>query len=214
MTTRKAASKGLGYTKDIQQTPMKKPISMLLFILLSAAGTFAEEDRKSYNQFLLGGGSSIKGFGETDQEVRTVDVLWRHARIFGKKETGWIRGNHEFWIETPVSIIIEDSDAQDSNDFGMIGLNFLFAWVFPKTRLGEPYFLIGGGPEYVIADIEGVGSDLCGNYQMGIGTRFLVADKHPVNLEVRYHHISNLGMAEPNVPLNSVKIYAGFTLPF
>ena len=49
---------------------------------------------------------------------------------------------------------------------------------------------------------------------MGVGTKFLVADKHEVNLEVRYHHISNLDMAEPNVPLNSVKIFIGATLPF
>lgn len=193
---------------------MKKLISILLLCLIGTANTFAESNRQHYNQFLLGGGSSIKGFGETDQEVRTVDVLWRHARIFKEKEEGWLRGNHELWIETPVSIIISDSDDMDSNDFGMVGLNFLFAWVFPETPVGSPYFLIGGGPQYLLADIEGVGSDLCGNYQMGIGTRFLVAEKHPVNLEIRYHHISNLGMAEPNVPLNSVKIYAGITLPF
>lgn len=193
---------------------MMKLISMLLFFLFSAAGSFAEEDRKAYNQFLIGGGSSINGFGDTTQEVRTVDVLWRHARIFHEKKTGRLRGNHEFWIETPVSIIIEDSDAQDADDFGMVGINFLFAWVFPETAVGSPYFMIGGGPQYIMADIEGVGSDLCGNYQMGIGTKFLVADKHEVNLEIRYHHISNLDMAEPNVPLNSVKIFIGATLPF
>ncbi|MEN8254332.1 MAG: acyloxyacyl hydrolase [Verrucomicrobiota bacterium] len=31
---------------------------------------------------------------------------------------------------------------------------------------------------------------------------------------MRYHHISNLGMAEPNIPLNSVKVFVGATLPF
>ena len=102
----------------------------------------------------------------------------------------------------------------DSHDFGMVGLNFLFAWVFPETPVGNPYFMIGGGPEYILADIEGVGSDLCGSYQMGCGLRFNVAEQYPVNLEIRYHHISNLGMAEPNVPLNSVKVFIGATLPF
>ncbi len=197
---------------------MKNTLSLFTFLLLFATTLRAETgtapERRHYNQLLLGGGSSIKGFGETDQEVRTVDVLWRHARIFKEKEEGWLRGNHEFWIEAPVSIILSDSDNMDSNDFGMVGLNFLFAWVFPETTIGNPYFMIGGGPQYVLADIEGVGSDLCGNYQMGCGLRFNVADQYPVNLEIRYHHISNLGMAEPNVPLNSVKLFVGATLPF
>lgn len=193
---------------------MKKLASILALALIGTANTFAEPDHQHYNQFLLGGGSSIKGFGATDQEVRTLDLLWRHAKILHEKETGWLHGNHEFWIETPVSIILSDTDSMDAHDFGIIGLNFLFAWVFPETAIGEPYFMIGGGPEYVLADIEGVGSDLCGNYQMGVGTKFLLANKHPVNLEIRYHHISNLDMAEPNVPLNSVKIFAGIAFPF
>jgi len=193
---------------------MKKSTAILLVALLGAANLFAETKTTSYNQILLGGGSSIKGFGETDQEVATVDVLWRHARIFKEKKEGWLRGNHEFWIEAPVSFIVHDNDTVDSHGLGMVGLNFLFAWVFPETRMGNPYFMIGGGPQYILADIEGVGSDLCGNYQMGCGLRFNVAEKYPVNLEIRYHHISNLGMADPNVPLNSVKIFVGATLPF
>ena len=193
---------------------MKKLTAILLVALLGAANLFAETKTTSYNQILLGGGSSIKGFGETDQEVATVDVLWRHARIFKEKKEGWLRGNHELWIEAPVSFIVHDNDTVDSHGLGMVGLNFLFAWVFPETRMGNPYFMIGGGPQYILADIEGVGSDLCGNYQMGCGLRFNVAEKHPVNLEIRYHHISNLGMADPNVPLNSVKMFVGATLPF
>ncbi len=190
----------------------------LLFILISApfaqAGKEHAAELQPYNQFLVGGGSSIKGFGGTDNEVVTADLIWRHARIFGKKETGWLRGNHEFWIETSVSPIFYDTGGEDHHDFGIVGMNFLLAWVFPQTAIGEPYFLIGGGPQFIFADIPGVGSDVCGNYQTGIGTRFLVKEKHRINLEIRYHHISNLGMEEPNVPLNSVKIFAGFNLPF
>lgn len=193
---------------------MKKLTAILLLVLLSIANLFAETKTNFYNQILLGAGSSIKGFGETDQEVGTVDVLWRHARIFHEKESGWLRGNHEFWIEAPVSFIVHDNNTVDSHGLGMVGLNFLFAWVFPETKVGNPYFMIGGGPQYILADIEGVGSDLCGNYQMGCGLRFKNNTNHPINLEIRYHHISNLGMADPNVPLNSVKMFIGATLPF
>lgn len=185
---------------------------LLLGLLLISASCLAAENW--YNQALFGAGTSIKGFGATDQEVRTVDVVFRHARLFHEKNDGWLKGRHEFWMELPVAIIVHDSDSMDEHDFGIIGLNFLAAWIFPETAIGSPYFMIGGGPQYVLADIEGVGSDLCGNYQLGVGTKFMVKEKHEVNLEIRYHHISNLGMADPNVPLNSVKIYLGATLPF
>lgn len=185
---------------------------------MAMRGAYAETDQTNertwYNQLLLGGGSSIKGFGETDQEVATVDIVFRHARVFFEKPEGLIRGRHEFWIEAPLSIILHDSDQNDANDFGIVGLNFLAAWIFQESLMGEPYIMIGGGPQYIMADIDGVGSDVCGNYQLGIGTRYMFKDKHPINLELRYHHISNLGMEEPNVPLNSVKVFIGARLPF
>lgn len=185
------------------------------FLLTTLIGVQAETEpekkQTAYNQLFIGGGSSIKGFGETDQQVGTVDIVFRHARTFFEKQEGFTQGRHEFWIEAPLAILVHDSDTTDANDFGMIGLNFLAAWIFPETRIGEPYVMIGGGPQYVMADIDGVGSDLCGNYQMGIGTKFLLKDGFPLNVEIRYHHISNLGMEDPNVPLNSVKFYFGTT---
>ena len=188
--------------------------AILLGCALTAASQEEKETKTTYNQWFIGGGSSIKGFGETDQEVVTADLIFRHARLFFEREEGFARGRHEFWIEAPISFILYDTDNQDSNDIGFIGLNFLAAYIFQDTAIGEPYLMIGGGPQYLMGDIEGVGSDICGNYQAGIGTRFRYKDKHRFNLEIRYHHISNLGMAAPNVPLNSVKIFIGGDLPF
>jgi len=190
---------------------------VLITGLLFGAICFGESDfgepKDQYNQLLFGYGASHPGWGDTTERVQTLDVIFRHVCTVKVKEEGRLRGAHEFWIEAPVSILLSDSDRNDSHDLGLIGLNFLFAWVFPETKIGNPYILAGGGPVYVLADIEGVGSDLCGSFQLGGGLRFTVKNR-PVNLELRYHHISNLGMEEPNVPLNSTKIYIGFTLPF
>lgn len=193
---------------------MKKTALFTAFLLGCALTTAAQVEEKvktSYNQWFIGGGSSIKGFGDTDQEVVTTDLIFRHARLFFEREEGLTRGRHEFWIEAPLSFILYDTDNQDANDIGFIGLNFLAAYVFEGLSSNEPYLMIGGGPQYLMGDIEGVGSDICGNYQLGLGTRFMVTEKHRINLEIRYHHISNLGMADPNVPLNSVKLLIGGT---
>ena len=193
---------------------MKKQIIFLLILACSTtllAETGTKANRSFYNQLLLGGGSSIKGFGDTEEEVRTIDLVWRHARIFQEKDADPSHGHRELWIEAPFSFLVSDSDNQDSNDIGLVGLNFLFAWMFSATDIGQPYVLAGGGPVLILADVDGVGSDLCGNYQAGCGMRLNSKNDHAVNLEIRYHHISNLGLANPNVPLNSIKLFIGFT---
>jgi hypothetical protein len=70
---------------------------------------------------------------------------------------------------------------------------------------------LGGGPRYVFADIEGVGSRTPGNYQAGLGYRLTGPRQTVLRLDVRYIHISNLGLASPNVPLNSIAAYLGMT---
>ncbi len=194
-------------------------LSLVMILLLISSVTSRGEGetadpKKHYNQLLFGYSTSHPGWGDTTERVQTLDIVLRHARIFKTKEEGRLRGSHEFWIEAPFSILISDSDHQDSNDLGIIGLNFLFAWIFPETKIGDPYIIAGGGPVYVLADIEGVGSDLCGNYQAGCGLRFNLFENCSVNLEARYHHISNLGTKDPNIALNSTKFLLGFTLPF
>ena len=189
-------------------------ISVCLYILPSCAENINSEPKAHYNQLLIGYGASHPGWGMTTERVETMDIVFRHAHVFNKKKDRWLKGSREFWIEAPVSILLSDSDDNDDHDFGMIGLNFLFAWVFPEIKSVSPYFIGGGGPVYFLADVDGVGSDLCGNYQFGGGIRFNILDSQPINLEARYHHTSNLGMAEPNISLNSTKFLVGFTLPF
>lgn len=167
---------------------------------------------KPYFAFVAGGGSTIKGFGETDQIVYTTDIMFRYARPLVAIDKKWIKGSYQLWIETPVSVIIHDSDLNDKNDFGIIGVNFLAIWMFPEWKWTSFYLLAGGGPRYVIANIEGMGSDICGNYQLGAGTLLFNEHKHPLSLEIRYDHISNGSQADPNIPLNSVKILLGIRL--
>ena len=182
--------------------------------LLSVAQA-TPEDPLSDPHFALvaGGGSTIKGFGDTDQIVYTADIMWRYAsRPLFSVDKWWLKGAHHMWFETPISVILHDSDSNDSHDFGIVGVSFLAVWVFPEWKGLSPYLLAGGGPRYLLADIEGMGSDIIGNYQFGAGTFLLNERKHPLSIEIRYDHISNGSVAEPNVPLNSVKILLGIRL--
>lgn len=162
------------------------------------------------NSVLLGCGQSIRGFGDTTERVGLLDLAYRHRHVLhARRGRGWYEGSHELWFELPVSFVLSNREDRDEYEVGMVGLNFLFAWVFSGTERGSPYFILGGGPRYVLADIEGVGSETPGNYQIGLGYRFPGPWNTQLTADLRYIHVSNLGLADPNVPLNSIAVYLG-----
>jgi hypothetical protein len=93
----------------------------------------------------------------------------------------------------------------------MIGINFLACYTFTSGNTMRPYVFGGGGPVYSFADIPGMGAELNGNYQFGLGLEYILDRNYNLLLELRYHHISNGGSEEPNVPLNSIKFLIGLT---
>jgi len=168
-----------------------------------------------YGGLLVGYGISHPGFGDTTEKLQVLDILPRMSFVQDEKiGSGWHEFNRELWIEVPMSIILSDSDTVDHHDLGLIGTTFSMALVSKARPDIEPYFMMGGGPVYLAGDINGVGSDLCGHYQFGLGVRFKSTAGRILNIEVRYHHISNMDTASPNVPLNSTKFVLGTTLPF
>jgi len=155
---------------------------------------------------LTGYGQSFPGWGETTERVHSVDLIPRYDHvIFDGIGSSWYRGYHSIFLELPVSVVV-------SPDFAsMVGANFLAAYTFTAGEDWQPYLFGGGGPVYSFADIEGMGADFNGNYQFGVGLRHHWDMSHQMLIEVRFHHISNAGAEDPNVPLNSLKILIGFT---
>ena len=185
-----------------------------LWVLVAPAGAEVVSE-SSYGGLLCGYGMSYPGWGETTERVQVLDVIPRFCRVLDEKMgQDWYCLNRELWVETPISLILSDTDSKDNHDVGVIGTSFLLALVSKARSNIEPYLIAGGGPVYLLGDIKGVGSDLCGHYQAGGGVRFKVGCGQVFNLEVRYHHISNLDMASPNVPLNSTKVLLGTTWQF
>ncbi|MBU3983904.1 MAG: acyloxyacyl hydrolase, partial [Proteobacteria bacterium] len=86
-----------------------------------------------------------------------------------------------------------------------------YSYTFTAGQEMRPYLFGGGGPVYSFADIPGMGAELNGNYQFGIGLEYETSPSHNLLFELRYHHISNAGSDEPNDPLNSCKLLFGIT---
>jgi len=156
---------------------------------------------------LFGYGSSHVGFGETRHQIQTLDTILR-AGFFLSDEVGkgsWYQGRHEVLLELPWHLAINHGGRS------IVGGYILGHWRFTSLVEFVPYVLAGGGPLYVDLGLPTMGTKLCFSYQGGAGLQYFINKNSALNVEYRYHHISNAGTAEPNEPLNSNKILLGIS---
>jgi opacity protein-like surface antigen len=157
--------------------------------------------------FLTGYGITHHGFGETRTQVQTWDVIPR-AGYFLSEELGrgsWYQGRHEIMAELPYHLAV------DQGGRSMVGLYLLGQWRFTSMDRIAPYVFAGGGPLYVDLGLPSMGTKFCFSYQGGTGVQYFIDRKTALDLQYRYHHISNAGTATPNEPLNSSKILMGIS---
>jgi hypothetical protein len=188
-------------------------ILLLVFFLTSqvimrtdSANAAAIDTSKDTWAVLGGYGQSFPGWGQTTQRVETIDLVPRYNHIiFDDIGSGWYRGFHSILVEVPVHFVVSPDTST------MLGMNFLACYTFTADQTIHPYLFGGGGPVYSFADVPGMGAELNGNYQFGIGMEYEMDKNYNLLLEMRYHHISNGGSEEPNDPLNSCKLLVGVT---
>lgn len=156
---------------------------------------------------LLGGyGESFPGWGRTTQRVQTIDLNPRYSHLtIDHLGSGWYAGYHSTLVELPVHLVTSPDTST------MIGINLLACYTFTANERWQPYIFGGGGPVYSFADISGMGAHWNGNYQFALGLTYFREHGCPLLFEIRYHHISNAGTEDPNVPLNGLKFKVGFT---
>lgn len=157
---------------------------------------------------LTGYGISHIGFGETRHQIQTWDAIVR-AGFFLSDDVGkgsWYQGRHEVVFEIPYHLAV------DHYGRSMVGGYVLGHWRFTGLDGVVPYVMAGGGPLYVDLGLPAMGTKLCFSYQGGTGLQYFISRKTALNMEYRYHHISNAGTAYPNEPLNSSKILFGVSV--
>ncbi|MCX5642741.1 MAG: acyloxyacyl hydrolase [Candidatus Omnitrophica bacterium] len=170
------------------------------------AGKNSYLNAKSEWGLLVGYGASHPGWGLTRTRVETIDSVYRYGR-FLSEETGksWYRGRPELLIEVPFSSVQNPQNSQ------MVGFNLLVSRNFTNSQKIVPYVFAGAGLVYTNLDIYDLGSELNGTYQAGTGLRFFISDRISLDLNCRFHHLSNGNTAKPNIPLNSTKFFLGIS---
>jgi lipid A 3-O-deacylase len=125
----------------VKYFPIKRLGATWLLGLLCCAPNAAAE-RSS--DVLLGYGQSIPGFGDTTERLGLLDVAYRYRHVrHANVGRNWYQGNHELWLEFPVSLVLVNREDRDLYTLGMIGVNALFAWVFTGQEQRQPYILLG-----------------------------------------------------------------------
>jgi opacity protein-like surface antigen len=198
-----------------RSNPMRPIIltCLLLILVVTAAPSHGRAEEivsraKGELGFLTGYGSSFVGFGETRHTVQTWDTILR-AGFFLSDEVGkgsWYQGRHELLLELPYHMAV------DHGGRSMVGGYGLGHWRFTALEKAVPYVFAGGGILFVDLGLPTMGTKLCFSYQGGTGVQYPISNRTVLNLEYRYHHISNAGTATPNEPINSNKILAGISV--
>ena len=193
-------------------THWKASLFFAALLIISQAQSVSAENPASRTTgeygVLTGYGITHKYFGATRSQVQTWDVIARFGR-FLSEEVGrgsWYQGRHELLVELPYHMAV------DHNGRSMVGGYLLGSWKFTGLKDAAPYVFAGGGPLYVDLGLPTMGTKLCFSYQGGTGLQYFMSRKSALNVEYRYHHISNAGTAEPNEPLNSSKILFGMSV--
>ena len=186
-------------------------LQLLIFSVVSVS--FAQgsnkvgfKNAKDHWTILGGYGVTHPGWGDTETRIEDIDLILQYGRFLSEeKGKSWYKVRHELLIEIPVYIVYHPESAI------MTGINFLACWDFTTREEIVPYIFGGGGFMYTNLDAPALGTNFNGNYQGGFGIHYFIKDNLTIDLNYRYHHISNAGTADPNEPLNSTKMLFGLS---
>lgn len=190
---------------------MKK--TFLAFALLSllclfraprlAAQAGPEEASREW-QVWTGGGHGING-------SQSGTGVWNLGLRYGLILTsphgpGILRGQLEYAFDVVPAWVIAQKTATVYGG----GVNpFAFKWILSSPKKVKPFFEIEGGTLFTARDVPEGTSQINFTTSGGIGAHFL-GEKHNFSAEVRFQHISNAGMSNPNPGINTIQVRIGF----
>jgi hypothetical protein len=183
---------------------MKTVLAAILLLCTSAAFAQARpEDGGHELELWAGGGHSVPG-GRSQTAVFNAGGRygWILTRPHGP---GFLKGRFEYAVDAvPVFLVF-----QPGNTAYGAGVNPLnLKWDFATRGDVVPYFELSGGTLFTSHEVPPGTSTV--NFTSGatIGAHFL-GDERNWSVEVRYLHISNAGLTNPNPGVNTVQVRVG-----
>lgn len=178
----------------------------LLAGLLYANGLHAQGSPENSSQELqiwTGGGHGING---SQSNTGVWNLGLRYGLILTAPHgPGFLKGQLEYAFDiVPAWAVIQNDTVYGG------GVNpFAFKWILSQPKKVKPYFEIEGGTLFTTKGIAENTSQINFTSSGAFGMHIL-GEKYNWTAEVRFMHISNAGMAEPNPGINTVQVRIGW----
>ncbi len=178
-------------------------LAMASFAPVSQAQAGPERGRHEL-QLWTGGGRGLTG-STSDSGIWNLGARYGWV-LTGPHGPGFLRGRFEYAVDVvPVFLV-----AQKTGTAYGLGLDpFALKWNFVTRGRVVPYAEIGGGTLFTNDKVPPGTTRV--NFTSGgaLGLHFL-RSKYNWNVEARYVHISNAGLATPNPGINTFQVRIGF----
>ena len=187
---------------------MHRVLATFLFAaLLAAPAALAQAgpvEGESEWQIWTGGGHGTNG-------SQSSDGVWNVGLRYGliltaPRGPGFLRGRLEYALEAvPVFLVVQRTNTA----FGA-GVNpFAFKWAFDTHSSVVPYIELGGGTLFTNTNVPEGTSRINFTSSGAVGLHFL-RSRYNISTELRFMHISNAGLSNPNPGINTVQFRIGF----
>jgi Lipid A 3-O-deacylase (PagL) len=155
-------------------------------------------------QVWTGGGHGING-STSGTEVWNLGLRYGMV-ITSPHGPAFLRGQLEYALDVvPAWVIVQKTNTAYGG-----GVNpFAFKWILTSPKKVKPYFEIEGGTLFTNTKVPEGTSQINFTTAGAFGAHFLAA-KHNFSAEVRFMHISNAGMTNPNPGINTIQVRVGF----
>ena len=152
-----------------------------------------------------GGAAGIAG-GSSDSRFWTLNLRWGRV-LTDLHGPALVRGNLEYAVELVPALAIQ----QSSTVFGAGITPMLFQYNLDYTRRLVPFLQAGAGTLFTTEKVPENTSQINFTPQGGIGVYWFRRPHSALVMGVRYHHISNAGIAKPNPGHNGLYVYTGIS---
>jgi hypothetical protein len=183
---------------------MKKLLVAMVLLVASLGWAQSRvEDGGHEVQIWTGGGHSVSG-GTSNTAVWNAGLRygWILTRPHGP---GFLEGRFEYAVDAVPAFLV----FQPTNTTYGVGFNPLnLKWNFATRGRVVPYLELSGGTLFTTKDVP-TGTDRVNfTSSAAVGTHFL-GESRNWSVELRYMHISNAGLSDPNPGINTVQVRVG-----